>query len=240
MSQDPFNPYLPPEADVSGLPLADGPDRIPWEDPSRFPAFWSRVGQMFKLAFTDVFHLFDLIPTSEDLAKPMGFLLLFCLPAMALQVVFGLVMTLLMPDMPQAHAGPGPLPFSPRYMLGATMGFQVLLLPLFTLASAFLVGLLMHVTLWAFGGLKEGLSLTQTLRANLYAYAFSTLFNVVPLLNLLVLLAVLVFTGIGLARIHRTDTWRGVMAGLSPIALCCCCIVLFVVAMAGVVGGFGR
>ena len=29
--------------------------------------------------------------------------------------------------------------------------------------------------------------------------------------------------GMGLARMHRTDTWRGICAVLTPIFLLCCC-----------------
>ena len=39
--------------------------------------------------------------------------------------------------------------------------------------------------------------------------------------------------GMGLARIHRTETWRGVMAVLSPVLLCCGCYLAFVIAAIG-------
>jgi hypothetical protein len=48
----------------------------------------------------------------------------------------------------------------------------------------------------------------------------------VPYLGILVQLAGMVWMGMGLARMHRTDTWRGVCALLTPIFLCCCCAIL--------------
>ena len=34
----------------------------------------------------------------------------------------------------------------------------------------------------------------------------------------------LVILIIGLAAIHRTETWKSAVATLSPIVLCCCCV----------------
>jgi hypothetical protein len=38
----------------------------------------------------------------------------------------------------------------------------------------------------------------------------------------------------GLARIHRTETWRGIVAAYTPMAVCCCLYALLFVVLAGV------
>jgi len=35
----------------------------------------------------------------------------------------------------------------------------------------------------------------------------------------------MVAIGMGLARMHKTDTWRGICAVLTPLVLICCCMV---------------
>ena len=53
--------------------------------------------------------------------------------------------------------------------------------------------------------------------------AFVMLVGWVPLLGPLIQIAALALMGMGLARMHRTDTWRGVCAAYTPFLLCCCC-----------------
>jgi len=57
--------------------------------------------------------------------------------------------------------------------------------------------------------------------------------SMIPFLGILFSMAsmagvvtVLVFKGMGLARMHRTDTWRGLVAVFTPLILLCCCGIL--------------
>ena len=63
----------------------------------------------------------------------------------------------------------------------------------------------------------------QSIRAYAYASAFIQIGALIPYLGFLVQIAGMVAIGMGLARMHRTDTWRGICAVLTPIFLLCCC-----------------
>jgi hypothetical protein len=42
-------------------------------------------------------------------------------------------------------------------------------------------------------------------------------------------IGLMVIEGMGLARMHKTDTWRGVCAALTPLFLICCCLAFLLV-----------
>jgi hypothetical protein len=104
-------------------------------------------------------------------------------------------------------------------------GVVLLLMPLFTFLGMVIGGALNHFFLWLWGGLRPGVGVQQSLRAYGYAHAFLQLAGFIPLIGALVQIAGMVVIGMGLARMHRTDTWRGVCAVLTPLFLLCCCLV---------------
>ncbi|HJW34442.1 MAG TPA: hypothetical protein VJ505_13945 [Holophagaceae bacterium] len=232
MTQDApdFNPYQPP---VTGdleptAPVGEAPPPLPWEDKARFPGFWKRVGEMFSLIFNDPLGYFERVPRGEGLTKPWLFQLLLLTPAFLILTiilsVFGLVGTLAA----ASAAGKGA---PPAWLFPALIPLFLLLMPAFVFLGMILGGAFSHFFLWIWGGLKPGQPMEQTIRAQGYANAFISLGGMVPYLGLLVQLAGLIWMGMGLARMHRTDTWRGICAILTPIVLCCCCLVPLILFM---------
>jgi hypothetical protein len=215
-----------------GLPPVDqGPlpvPRLPFEDVGQFPSFWVRVGEMFKLLFTDPMGLFDRVPRGDGFGSPWRFTLLLSLPALALVgLIFAVVGLAAFAGAMEKHSQAAPfLAFLPLIF------FLVLaLIPLFMFVGMVVGGALNHLFLWMWGGTKAGVSLEHTIRAGGYAHAFIQLGAWIPYLGILVQLVGLVWLGMGLARMHRTDTWRGICAVLTPIFILCGCAIIAVLAI---------
>ena len=194
---------------------------IPFEDLEALPGFWERVGAMFSLVFTHPFELFDRVPVTEGLGAPWRFLLLLSVPVfLILGLIFGLI------GMGAIAAALGEHGEGRAFAAAVPMifGGLLLLLPIFSFLGMIIGGALNHLFLWMWGGLRPGVGLGQTIRAYGYASAFLQIGGLIPYLGILVQLAGMVVIGIGLARMHKTDTWRGVMAVLTPLLLVCCCV----------------
>lgn len=217
---------LPPS---EGLPGTQPVPPVPFEDLEALPGFWSRVGAMFRLIFTNPLELFDRVPATEGFGAPWRFLLLMSIPSFLLAaVVFFIIgMGTMVTALEQTGSGDG-------RMVAAAMpiifGALLLLMPLFTFLGMLIGGLFSHAFLWMWGGLKPGVGMGQTIRAYGYASAFIQLGAWIPTLGFLIQIAGMVVIGMGMARMHRTDTWRGVCAALTPIFLLCCCLFLAIAA----------
>lgn len=225
-SSDPdFNPYQPPlAADLEPAPPEhQAPALLPWEDREQFPAFWKRVGEMFSLAFNDPLGFFERVPRGSGFARPWQFQLLLLAPVflilLALFSVLGAVGSLAALGAPAKDA-------PPAWIFPLMIPVFLVLIPAFLFLGMLLSGLFSHFFLWLWGGLKAGEPLNQTIRAQGYATAYISLGGMIPYLGILVQLAGFIWMGMGLARMHRTDTWRGICALLTPIFLCCCCAIL--------------
>ncbi len=234
-SPDPgFNPYLPPASALEGGPeTLDPAARVPWEDPERYPRFWSRLGEMFAMAFKAPTELMARVPSGDSLGAPWRFILVMAVPGLVLLGLFFLVMgAILFPALMKDLKGPGA---PPPWLFAALVPLGFLIMPIIYFVQMLLWGLVNHACLWLWGGLKQGQPLLHTLRATGYGLGFLTLGSFIPLLNYVVLALVPVVLGMGLARMHRTDTWRGVCAALTPLMLCCCIYggIFFVAMMAG-------
>jgi len=195
---------------------------VPFEDTEAYPTFWSRVGGMFRLVFNNPMELFDRVPVTEGLGAPWRFLLLLSIPVFLLVAVvffFG-GMVIMLAALEQTGKGDSKA-------IGAIMpvifGALLLLMPLFSFLGMVIGGAFNHVFLWMWGGLKPGAGTGQTIRAYGYASAFIQVGGLIPYIGILVHLAGLVVIGMGLARMHKTDTWRGICAALTPLFLVCCC-----------------
>ncbi len=198
---------------------------VPFEDLEALPGFWERVGAMFRLVFSHPLELFDRVPVSDGLGAPWRFLLLLSIPVFLIVAmiffVFGIGM--MMAALEQAGKGDG------RAFAAAMpiiFGVLLLLLPLFTFLGMIIGGAFNHFFLWMWGGLKPGLGTRQSIRAYGYASAFIQIGSLIPWLGFLIQMAGMVMIGIGMARMHRTDTWRGICAVLTPVFLLCCCGIL--------------
>ncbi len=228
MDSFPQDPYQPPSAELlapESVPREGELRPIPFEDLEATPGFWRRVGVMFQLLFTNPHQLVDRIPVTEGLSAPLRFALFCALPITLLMALLGILMGVMGGFLATQASSKGP-----GAWLFAGMGFlYTVMMPVSVVVGFFLGGVINHFFLWIWGGLRQSQGLTQTLRANGYYLGFFMLFYLVPLLNFLVLLGGPALLGLALARVHRTDTWRGICAAYTP--LCCGCI-----AYAGVFG----
>lgn len=198
------------------------PPLIPFEDPA-IEGFWARVGAMFQLLFSDPFEFFERAPRGEGLGAPWRFLLLLSVPALLIVGlilgVFGFLAVLgaVIERKPEASI----------LALVPVVFFAVLaLIPLFLFVGMLVGGSINHFCLWLWGGTRNGVGLEQTIRAAGYAHAFIQLGAWIPYLGLVVQLLGMVWLGIGLARLHRTETWRGMGAVFTPLLLLCVCAIV--------------
>lgn len=228
------NPFAPPHAELtvaSDWSLSPGQRPVPFEDLEREPRFWPRVWAMFGLLFTEPSQLAERVPVTEGLGAPLRFALLLTTPTMLLcLLLFGLLGGLMSFGMTQAaSSNSGP----PAWFFLLVGPGYVVMLALMVMITVPLGGLVVHVCLWMWGGTRQGRGLGQSLRAMGYYMGFHMLGSLIPLLNIAVALAGPAFLGMALARIHRTDTWRGVLAAYMPLLLCCCCYALIIFMMIG-------
>lgn len=207
------NPYLPPEAELmapAGAPMDSGAwPPVPFEDEATYPTFGSRIWETFKLGYTDPFGLADRISSTELILPAWLFHLMFQFPfsilGLAVNSAFQGLVSRLTGTPVQSNAA-----------------LQVAAIIAGPLVGIFISSVLLHPFLWMFGGTRQGLGLRQTIRLMGYASALLAPFAWIPLLGGLVSLVWIALFGIALARVHRTDTWRGVCAVLFPIAIGCC------------------
>jgi hypothetical protein len=223
-------PALPPILEAPPV-FAPGPRPIPFEDVEGIPSFWHRVGAMFRMVFHNPMELFDRVPATDSIGAPWRFLMLLSIPVFLIAglVFFLLGMGVMMAALEQSGKGDGR---AIAAVMPIIYGVILVFMPLFTFLGMLIGGTFSHFFLWMWGGLRPGVGLNQTIRAYGYTSAFLQIGSVIPYLNVLIQLAGMVVMGMGLARMHKTDTWRGVCAVLTPLVLvCCCCLPLIVMAI---------
>lgn len=218
------NPYLPPEADLS-KPDGAGADApplppVPFEDEASEPSFGARLFATLKFGYTDVFGLADRIPVTAGL-----------LPAWLFHLIVGLPFALIGFAVNSALQG-ALAQFSGAPPQNNTL-MQVGSLVLSLTVGIFVSGALFHALLWMFGGTRHKLGLGQTIRATGYGMALFAPVGWIPVLGGLCALVWLVFFGMGLARVHRTETWRGVCAALALLVVGCCIAGIVIAVMVG-------
>jgi hypothetical protein len=232
-------PRIPPPILDPPPPSAPILRPVPYEDREAFPDFWSRVGGMFRMVFHNPLELFDRVPVTQGLGAPWQFLLLLSIPVFLIMalVFFLLGMGIMFAALEQVGK-------SDHRTIAAIMpvifGAIVLLMPLFSFLGMVIGGAFNHFFLWMWGGLKPGVGTHQSIRAYGYASAFIQIGGLIPYLNILIQLAGLVVIGMGLARMHKTDTWRGVCAVLTPVFLLCCCGLAVAISVPALIAALNR
>jgi hypothetical protein len=212
----PDNPYAPPEAPLEIQALdTEGLRPIPFEDVDAVPGFWRRVGFMFKLLFTDPYAFYDRMGVTSGLGAPFRFLMIMLLPLIALLLIlFGAMGVAAMFGTESRGA-------EPRWILPVAMGGAAIFYPVMIGVSTVLWGLLNHACLWLWRGTANSAGVGQSIRATVYTYAFILIASFIPLVGLFAIVGGAVLLGIGLARLHRTELWRGIVAVFTPLVLCC-------------------
>lgn len=224
------NPFQPPEASVLEQPADSGAERlVPWEDHGSFPTLWKRFGGMFSLLFSNPLELADRVTVTEALAPAWTFNTLMAIPYLAF-------MGAIFAFMGSVFAFAPPDPNMPKGLMAGVFGGELVFFVILILVGMFIYGAILHAMLWMWGGTREGRGLGQTIRFCGYAWGFVHLGMLIPCFGALVALGGLIYIAIGLARIHRTDTWRAVCAIFTPILLCCFCYALFLVFAIGMAG----
>jgi hypothetical protein len=195
---------------------------IPFEDRESIPPFWKRVGETFVQSFKDPLSMYVRIGEGTSLIAPWRFTLLLSLPVflfMLIYAIIGLILVL------AASYGPSNQERIPLMVIGGILICMPLVTPILQFLGMLFWGFILHVCLWLWGGTRQSVGLLQTVRATGYTYAFVNLVSFVPIVGLLAILATPVMLGMGLARLHRTETWRGVCAAFTPLALCLCMLI---------------
>lgn len=218
MSTDTFNPYRAPEAPLAepeGLdPASLRP--VPFEDTELEPRFWPRVWAMFSALFRAPMELAERVPVTRGFSAPWRFQLVLSIPLFLLMLVivgiFGVLMTVVSLQATRHGAGE-----PPAWLFALMPLVYLVILPLMQFLNMFIIGALSHGSLWLWGGLKESRGLHASIRLTGYFLAFFMLVGFIPLIGSLAALAGPAFLGMGLARIHRTDTWRGICAAYTPL-----------------------
>lgn len=247
MSEHPETPM--PDAGLAAPswpepPLAAAPLPLPFEDPERYPGLWERIYETFRLAFTHTWAFFEAIPSGSGLGSPWRFQLLCWLPMLVLAAI-GLALLALIGGLAAVAGAVSKQGLAA--LAGGTLALVslavLLLLPLGIFLGMVISGALTHVFLWIWGGTRQRVGLEQTIRAEGFVSGISVvlmipfqILGIIPIIGLvfsfcagIITIGITVVKGMGLARIHRTDTWRGVCAALSPMILGCCCIVVAVI-----------
>ena len=244
------NAALPPSIPWDGpawLPPTSEPPQtmapvlrpIPFEDLEAFPDFWSRVGGMFKMVFNNPMELFDRVPVTEGLGAPWRFLLLLSIPVFLIVALlfFFVGMGIMLAALEQSGQGDSK---AIAAIMPIIFGVILLLMPLFAFLGMVIGGAFNHVFLWMWGGLRPGVGADQSIRAYGYAHAFLQLGGFIPIVGPLIQIAGMIVIGMGLARMHKTDTWRGVCAVLTPLFLVCCCLVPLIILAIPALAALGR
>lgn len=237
MSHDTQDRYESPQMDLDANHFRP----VPFEDREAIPGFWERLVGMFKLAFTNPMELFERVPVTDGLAAPWRFYLLMSLPYLLLVgLAILLVATLGFTAFAAATKG-RPALVASGVGAGILVGL-VVLMPLFVFLGMVITGALDHLALWIWGGTRNGVGIAQTIRAAGYSGAIYLMvmlpiqvLGMIPFIGILfsllsfpLAITFLVFKGMGLARMHHTDTWRGITAEISILVVGLCCAAILV------------
>ena len=171
---------------------------------------------MFSALFRAPMELAERVPVTRGFSAPWRFQLVLSIPLFLLMLVivgiFGVLMTVVSLQATRHGAGE-----PPAWLFALMPLVYLVILPLMQFLNMFIIGALSHGSLWLWGGLKESRGLHASIRLTGYFLAFFMLVGFIPLIGSLAALAGPAFLGMGLARIHRTDTWRGICAAYTPL-----------------------
>ena len=235
MTTGEFNPYQAPAADLTAPVAYLDPATlrpVPFEDLETEPRFWPRVWSMFSALFKNPLELAERVPITTGLGAPWRFQMVLTIPLflliLAIAAGFG-VMMLAVSAGTQTHP-PGDVP---AWLFSLLPLLYLVILPPLQFLNMIVIGALSHGCLWLWGGLRQSQGPTATLRLTGYFLGFFMLVGFIPIIGSLAALAGPAFLGMAMARIHRTDTWRGICAAYTPLVVLCCGFIGGIVLMLG-------
>lgn len=234
-------------------PVQEALRPIPWEDAGALPSWWGRLVATVRMSFSAPMDAADRIPATEGFWQPYLYLLICSVPVLVFSAIGQMLSVAIQSSFLGSLGGGRPNPFQELGLgaLGAgaialiVILFLLVAMPLFLFLGMFIGGALSHLFLWMFGGTKEGVGIGQTIRCYGYAngvYQLVSAIGSIPIVGcfflfLLIPFAIvwLVYYGLALARMHRTDSWRGICAAFAPIVLTCCCVGITLAVVFGVI-----
>jgi hypothetical protein len=179
---------------------------------------------------------FQRMGAEAPLGPAMGFgLISFCLAAV-LQIFWNLVFAGIKFGMLRfagEGSADGPAAIAPFIEHGVQIGFAILT-PAFGFIGIFVGAGITHLCLLLLGGVKEGYP--AMVKIFLYANAGACL-GVVPCLgDFAYAVWSIVISTVGIVTVHKTETWRALLAIFLPTILICLCCAVAIAIIAGVAG----
>lgn len=180
---------------------------VPFEAPERHPRFADRLQATFRLGFRHPATFAARLALRKDVLPAWFFSVVVALPFHALAFLLGRATFRLISG--PAHS---------RLTHALLAQIPVLLL------AAFALALIFHAGLWMAGGTRQRLGYRQTFRMTAYAWGFYAPLAWLPPVNLILLPLWIGYLGFTLARLHRTEVWRGVVAVAAPFLAFWCLV----------------
>jgi len=162
-------------------------------------------------------------------------LISFCLTA-AIGVFWSLVFAGVKFGMIQFRgegSGDGSAAFVSFLQLGIEIGILILM-PVLGFIVVFIQAGITHLFLLLLGGAKEGYM--AMVKISFYALAGACLTVVFCLGDFAFMIWMIVILTVGIVTIHKTETWRALLAIFLPTILICVCCVVVIAIIAGVAG----
>lgn len=130
-------------------------------------------------------------------------------------------------------SGDGPAAFAPFIEHGIQIGFSILM-PALGFIGVFIGAGITHLFLLLLGGAKEGY--LAMVKISFYATAGAFL-SIVPCLgDLAYIVWSIVISTVGIVTVHKTETWRALLAIFLPMILICVCCAVVIAIIVGVAG----
>jgi hypothetical protein len=179
---------------------------------------------------------FQQMGAEAPLGPAMGFALISFSLSAVIQVIWQIVLASIQFGVIRfagEGSADGPAAFAPLIEHGIQVGFSILI-PAFGFIGVFIGAGITHLFLLLLGGAKEGY--LAMVKICLYATAGACL-SVVPCLgDFAYAIWSIVISIVGIVTVHKTETWRALLAIFLPTILICVCCAVAIAIIVGVAG----
>jgi len=194
------------------------------EEVGLFPAIVETV----KGVLSNPTRVFSAMPKVGGLGGPLLFMLILGWITFAVSTFYQAGIWLVNPE----SLGSEFEGFGTGIVLFVLIGYVVIGIPIFVVASAFVSAAITHLCLMLVGGAKAPFE--TTFRVLCYCFGATSVFMLVPMCGSIIYSVwYLVVTIIGLARAHNTDFARVIIAVFLPLILFCGCVIAGIVFFGG-------